>query len=84
MIGKGDRSQAVVDAIKQYAGVYLIAIGGAGALLSQCVTSCEVICFDDLGCESVKKLYVENFPAIVASVHAQGNNIYQTQPAVFS
>ncbi|MBQ3379930.1 MAG: Fe-S-containing hydro-lyase [Clostridia bacterium] len=77
MIGKGDRREDVCAAIKKYGAVYFIATGGAGALLSKCVRSCEVIAFDDLGCESVKKLYVENFPAIVA-VDAHGGNIYET------
>ena len=77
MIGKGDRRHDVCDALCKFGGVYFIAIGGAGALLSKCVKSCEVICFDDLGCESVKRLYVENFPAIVA-IDSHGGNIYKS------
>jgi len=77
MIGKGDRRDDVADAVVKYGGVYFIAIGGAGALLSKCVKSCDVICFDDLGCESIKRLKVENFPAIVA-IDRHGGNIYKT------
>ena len=78
MIGKGDRNDDVCRAICEFGGIYFIATGGAGALLSRCVKSCEVICFDDLGCESVKRLYVENFPAIVA-IDSHGGNIYKTE-----
>lgn len=78
MIGKGDRSKEVIDAIIKNKAVYFIAIGGAGALLSKCVKSCEVIAFDELGCESIKKLYIENFPAIVA-IDKDGNNIYKAE-----
>lgn len=67
MIGKGERNQAVKDAIVRNKAIYLCAIGGAGALASHCITSCEVIAFEDLGCESVKKLTFENFPLIVAN-----------------
>ncbi|MGI6261994.1 MAG: Fe-S-containing hydro-lyase [Acutalibacteraceae bacterium] len=75
MIGKGNRSQAVIDAMKRNGAVYLCAIGGAGALAAKAVKSCEVIAFEDLGCESVKRLQVENFPLIVA-IDAQGNSIF--------
>lgn len=67
MIGKGERSQQVRDAVVRNGAVYLCAVGGCGALASNCIKSCEVIAFEDLGCESVKKLYVENFPLIVAN-----------------
>lgn len=67
MIGKGERNQAVRDAIVRNKAVYLCAIGGAGALASHCIISCDVIAFEDLGCESVKKLTFENFPLIVAN-----------------
>lgn len=66
MIGKGERSQEVRDAVVRNGAVYLCAVGGAGALACNCIKSCEVIAFEDLGCESVKKLYVEDFPLIVA------------------
>ena len=74
MIGKGMRSQEVIDAMKRNGAAYLCAIGGAGALAAKAVRSCEVIAFDDLGCESVKRLVVEDFPLIVA-IDAQGTSI---------
>ncbi len=64
-IGKGQRSAEVVKAINRNKGVYLCAIGGAGALAAQCITECDVIAFDDLGCESIKKLVFKEFPLIV-------------------
>lgn len=67
MIGKGERNQSVADAIVRNKAIYLCAIGGAGALACNCIKSCEVVAFDDLGCESVKKLYVEKFPLVVAN-----------------
>lgn len=75
MIGKGNRSAEVVDAIRRNGAVYLCAIGGAGALAARAVKSCEVIAFDDLGCESVKRLEMEDFPLIVA-IDAQGNSVF--------
>ena len=75
MIGKGERSQAVIDAICRNKAVYLCAIGGAGALACKCIKSCEVIAFEDLGCESVKRLYVEDFPLTVA-IDCHGGNIF--------
>lgn len=76
MIGKGERNQAVCDAIVRNGAVYLCAIGGAGALASQCITSCEVIAFNDLGCESVKKLQFENFP-LIAAIDCCGGNLFK-------
>ena len=76
MIGKGERSQAVIDAIERNKAVYFCAIGGAGALASKCIKSCEVIAFEDLGCESVKKLYFEDFPLTVA-IDCHGGNIFR-------
>lgn len=75
-IGKGDRSPAVYEAIKRNKAVYLCAIGGAGALYAGAVESCEVIAFEDLGCESVKKLYVKDFPLIVG-IDANGCSIFK-------
>ena len=66
MIGKGERNSEVRDAVVRNGAVYLCAVGGAGALAARCIKSCEVIAFEDLGCESVKRLYVEDFPLIVA------------------
>ncbi|MFY9198882.1 MAG: FumA C-terminus/TtdB family hydratase beta subunit [Acutalibacteraceae bacterium] len=76
MVGKGERSQEVCDAIKANKAVYLCAVGGAGALASKCINKCEVIAFEDLGCESVKRLEFENFPLIVA-IDSQGNTLFK-------
>lgn len=78
MIGKGERSQAVCDAIVRNHAVYFCAIGGAGALAAKCIKSCEVIAFDDLGCESVKRLYIEHFPLITA-IDCHGGNLFNRQ-----
>lgn len=77
MIGKGKRSKAVKDAIVRNKAVYFAAVGGAGALLSQRIKSSEVIAYDDLGTEAVRKLRVENFPVIVV-IDSEGNNLYET------
>lgn len=77
MIGKGKRSQAVRDAIVRNQSVYFAAVGGAGALLSKAITKSEVIAYDDLGTEAIRKLDVVNFPVIVV-IDAQGNNLYET------
>ena len=77
MIGKGKRSTEVTEAIVRNKSVYLAAVGGAGALLSKCITSSEVEAYDDLGTEAVRKLTVENFPAIVV-IDSLGNNLYET------
>lgn len=76
MVGKGGRSEQVVEAIRRNRAVYLCAIGGAGALAAKCVTSMEIIAFDDLGCESVKKLQVKGFPLIVA-IDCRGGNLFE-------
>ena len=77
MVGKGKRSQAVIDAIVRNGSVYFAAVGGAGALLSKCITSAVVVAYDDLGTEAIRKLTVENFPAIVV-IDSEGNNLYET------
>ncbi len=77
MIGKGKRSKEVLDAIERNSSVYLAAVGGAGALLSKCITMSEVVAYDDLGTEAIRKLTVENFPVIVVA-DCQGNNLYET------
>lgn len=77
MIGKGKRSQAVKDAIVRNNAVYFAAVGGAGALLSQRIKSSEVIAYDDLGTEAIRKLEVEKFPVIVV-IDSEGNNLYET------
>ncbi len=75
MIGKGRRTKEVSDAIVRNKAVYFAAVGGAGALLSQCIKSSEVIAYDDLGAEAIRKLYVENFPVIVV-IDSEGTNLY--------
>lgn len=75
MVGKGERNQAVCDAIVRNKAVYLCAIGGAGALASKCITECKVIAYDDLGCESVKELTFKDFPVTVA-IDCRGGNIF--------
>ena len=77
MIGKGKRSEEVKDAIVRNGAVYFAAVGGAGALLSKSITSSEVVAYDDLGTEAIRKLEVENFPVIVV-IDAKGNNLYET------
>lgn len=66
LIGKGERSPEVIESIKQHKALYLVAVGGAAALLAQCVTSCEVIAFAELGTEAVRRLVVKDFPCYVA------------------
>lgn len=77
MIGKGKRSHEVTDAIVRNGAVYFAAVGGAGAILSKCITSAEVIAYDDLGTEAVRRLTVEKFPAIVV-IDSEGNDLYKT------
>lgn len=77
MIGKGKRSKEVHEAIVRNKSVYFAAIGGAGALLSKCITSSEVIAYEDLGTEAIRKLTVENFPCIVV-IDSFGNDLYET------
>lgn len=76
MIGKGARSPAVVEAMKQYAGVYFGAIGGAGALIAKSVKRVELVAYEDLGAEALRKLYVENMPLVVI-IDSEGNNLYE-------
>lgn len=77
MIAKGRRNQAVKEAIKANRGVYFAAVGGAGALLSKCVLSSEIVAYEDLGTEAIRKLEVENLPVIVV-IDADGNDLYET------
>ena len=77
MIGKGKRSQAVIDAVVRNGCVYVAAIGGACALLSKCIKSSEVVAYEDLGTEAIRKLQVENLPVIVV-IDSEGNNLYET------
>ena len=77
MIGKGKRSKEVIDAIIRNQSVYFAAVGGAGALLSKCIQESEVVAYDDLGTEAIRRLTVKNFPVIVVIV-CEGNNLYET------
>lgn len=75
MIGKGPRNKKVCSSIIRNNAVYFCAVGGAGALASKCITKCEVIAFEDLGCESVKRLEINDFPLIVA-IDCNGGNLF--------
>ncbi len=83
MIGKGERNAEVRDAIVRNKAIYLCAVGGAGALAARCIKSCEVVAFEDLGCESVKRLYIEDFPLIVAN-DSCGGDIFSQGRAEYS
>ena len=77
MIGKGKRNKDVIDSIVKNGAVYFAAVGGAGAILSKCITDSKVIAYDDLGTEAIRELKVENFPVIVV-VDSNGNNLYES------
>ncbi len=76
MIGKGNRSVAVIEAMKQYKCVYFAATGGAAALIARCITACEVVCYEDLGAEAIHRLEIKDLPLIVA-IDCRGNNLYE-------
>lgn len=76
MIGKGARSKEVIEAMKKYHGVYFGAIGGAGALLAKCITQSELIAYEDLGPEAIRRLTVKDFPVTVL-IDCEGNNLYE-------
>lgn len=78
MIGKGLRNKIVVDSMKKNGAIYFAAIGGAGALISKSIKKCEIIAFEDLGPEAVRKLTVVDFPAVVV-IDSEGNNLYETE-----
>ena len=82
MIGKGNRSQAVKDAMKEYKAVYFAAIGGAGALISKSIKKAEVIAYEELGAEAIRRLEVENFPATVIN-DSYGGDLYQQGKAKY-
>jgi fumarate hydratase subunit beta len=82
MIGKGKRSPEVIEAIKENGAVYMAAIGGAGALLSKCIKKAEVVAYDDLGTEAIRKLQVEELPVVVV-IDKDGNNLYETAVEAF-
>jgi fumarate hydratase subunit beta len=77
MIGKGKRSKEVIEAIVRNESVYFAAVGGAGALLSKCILSSEVIAYEDLGTEAIRRLEIKDFPVIVV-IDSKGNNLYET------
>ena len=76
MIGKGKRGPEVIAAMKEHGAVYFGAIGGCGALLSKCIKKAEVIAYDDLGAEAIRRLEVEDFPVVVV-IDSEGNNLYE-------
>jgi fumarate hydratase subunit beta len=76
MIGKGKRSQDVIDSMKKHGAVYFGAIGGAAALIAKTIVACEIVCYEDLGSEAIRKLTVKNFPATVV-IDSLGNNLYE-------
>ena len=82
MIGKGKRGPEVVAAMKEHGAVYFGAIGGCGALLSKCIKKAEIVAYEDLGAEAVRRLEVEDFPVIVI-IDSQGNNLYETGRAAY-
>lgn len=77
MIGKGKRSDEVIDSMQKQEAVYFAAVGGAGALLSKCIISSEIIAYEDLGTEAIRRLEVKNLPVIVV-IDSKGNNLYKT------
>ena len=77
MIGKGKRGPEVVAAMKEYGAVYFGAIGGCGALLSKCIKKAEIVAYEDLGAEAIRRLEVEDFPVVVI-IDSEGNNLYET------
>ena len=82
MIGKGDRNAAVIYAIVRNGAVYLAAMGGAGALMGSCVKAARIVCYEDLGCEAIRELKVENMPLTVV-IDSQGNDLYKSGPEAY-
>ncbi len=76
MVGKGKRSPEVIEKIVEHGAVYMAAIGGAAALISKAIKSAEIVCYEDLGAEAIRKIYVEDFPATVI-IDSKGNNLYE-------
>ena len=77
MIGKGKRSKEVIDAMRQHGAVYFGATGGCGALLSKCIKKAEIVAYEDLGAEAIRRMEVEDFPVVVI-IDSEGNNLYET------
>ena len=82
MIGKGKRSEEVKQAVVRNGCVYFAAVGGAGALLSKCIEESEVVAFDDLGTEAIRKLTVRDFPVVVV-LDCKGNDLYEEAPKTY-
>ena len=82
MIGKGKRSPEVIEAMKEYGAVYFGATGGCGALLSKCIKKAEIVAYEDLGAEAIRRLEVEDFPVTVI-IDSEGNNLYETGRAEY-
>jgi len=82
MIGKGKRSPEVIEAMKKHGAVYFGATGGCGALLSKCIKKAEIVAYEDLGAEAIRRLEVEDFPATVI-IDSEGNNLYETGRAEY-
>ena len=82
IIGKGDRSQSVIDALVRNKAVYFAAIGGLGALIAQTITKSEVLAYEDLGTEAIHRFWIEDFPVVVA-IDAYGNDLYQIEQAKY-
>ena len=82
MIGKGKRGPEVIEAMKKHGAVYFGAIGGCGALLSKCIKKAEIVAYEDLGAEAIRRLEVEDFPVIVI-IDSEGNNLYETGKAAY-
>ena len=82
MIGKGKRGPEVIAAMKEHGAIYFGAIDGCGALLSKCIKKAEIIAYEDLGAEAIRRLEVEDFPVIVI-IDSEGNNLYETGKAAF-
>ena len=83
MSGKGKRTQEVINAIIRNHAVYFAAVGGAGALLSKCIVESEIVCYEDLGAEAIRKIKIKDFPAIVV-IDCEGNNLYESAITQFS
>ena len=82
MIGKGARLPEVIAAMKEHSGVYFGAIGGAGALLAKCIKQAELVAYEDLGAEALRRLYVEDMPLVVI-IDSEGNNLYEDGRAAY-
>lgn len=83
MIGKGARSEEVIDGMKRVGAVYFGAVGGAGALISTCIKSSEIVAYEELGPEAIRRIHVEDFPAVVV-IDSKGGNLYESERAKYS